>query len=163
MKTTLKSASLLLLIALACTGCSNGNKTVYPVMGKITLNGKPMEGGGSIAFVPVEGQDGKTAGGVIDDEGNYTLSTYGDGDGSIPGKFRVVIIQSSADEPEATPDGQAPRTEAIVTLSRDKMIPPVYSDFKGSPLSATVKAESNELDFDLKGDAAAPVVQQYGA
>src|SRR4051812_48506293 len=105
----LRGSILFSVVLLACAGCGNGHLRVYPVAGKILLDGQPMEGGGSIAFIPIEGQEGKAAGGSIDEEdGSYKISTYAEGDGSIPGKFRVVITQTATLEPEATPDGTAP-------------------------------------------------------
>jgi hypothetical protein len=147
--------SVIGLILLTCAGCGSDQLRVYPVSGTISFDGKPMQGGGAIAFIPTEGQNGKTAGGVIDDDGNYTLSTYAEGDGSIPGKFRVIVTQAAAEEPEATPDGTAPR-EPVESLSSDLLIPAIYSDFKASPLTATVEETKQELNFELKRDAGPP-------
>lgn len=146
---------MICLALLICMGCGSDQLRVYPVSGKISFDGKPMEGGGSIALIPTDGQNGKTAGGIIDEEGNYTLSTYADGDGSIPGKFRVIITQTAVEEPEATPDGQAPR-ESVPFLSQEKLIPAIYSDFQKSPLTVEIKTEKQEgVNFDLKRDVAA--------
>lgn len=129
---------------------------VYLVQGTVTFQGKPMVGGGSIAFVFTSSQAGKTAGGGIQSDGTYYLSTYADGDGSIPGGFRVVVAQIVDAEPEAAPDSDGtggpepiPAAEALVT--RADRIPLVYSDHQNSPLTTPVEAtELNELDFDLK-------------
>lgn len=143
------------LILLCCLGCGSDQLRVYPVSGKISFDGKPMEGGGSIALIPTGTETGKAAGGIIDEDGNYTLSTYTEGDGSIPGQFRVIITQTAVDEPEATPDGTAP-TESVPFLSADKLIPAIYSDFKASPLIVDIKAEKQQgINFDLKRDVAA--------
>lgn len=151
---------LISLILLSCLGCGGDHHRVYPVSGKISFDGKPMEGGGAIALIPTGSETGKAAGGIIDEDGNYTLSTYVENDGSIPGKFRVIITQTAVEEPEATPDGTAPR-ESVPFLSADKLIPPIYSDFKGSPLTVEIKAEKQEgVDFDLKRDVAAAEVNQ---
>jgi hypothetical protein len=133
-----------LLLPLLC-GCGS---SVYPVTGKITFEGKPMVGGGSIAFQPIGGQKGKAAGGEIMADGTYKLSTYGDGDGSMTGEFRVVITQSTVKEPEPTPDGQKPNDPVIV--AEVNRIPVIYATYQ-SPLKATVEAKSlNEINFDLK-------------
>jgi hypothetical protein len=152
------SASLFMLTGLfmTClfTGCGTSDRQrVYPVKGTITLEGKAMPGGGSIAFVPLEKQIGKTAGGEIREDGSYELTTYDVGDGSMAGKFRVVITQAVAIEPrEAAPDGQAPvegSMDAIMVAPEDHIAAP-YSDFDRSPLTATVEPKSNEINFDLK-------------
>lgn len=112
-----------------------------------------MVGGGSIAFVPIgtsAESKGKAPGGQIDDSGNYVLSTYTEGDGSIAGEFRVIITQETAEEMESTPDGTAPPTQSQQAVPEKLMIPVIYSDFTNSPLKATVEAKGQEINFDLK-------------
>jgi hypothetical protein len=141
-----------LALAAVLIGCGGGDQLdVYPVHGRVTFEGKPLAGGGSIAFVPTTNQVGKTAGGTIREDGTYELSTYGEGDGSIPGEFRVVVTQFVVKEPEASPDGSAPLSGPIPTVAEADRIPAVYADHQNSPLTATVEAkDSNEIDFDLK-------------
>lgn len=131
-------------------GCGSSKVPVYPVEGKVTFEGKPLPGGGTIAFVPLKSQEGKTAGGEIDANGRFRLSTHSSGDGSMAGEFRVVITQAAHKEPEPSPDGtKAPKAGSI--LPAHDRIPPIYSDHHNSPLTATVEAKSlNELTFDLK-------------
>jgi hypothetical protein len=130
-------------------GCGDDRPPVYPVHGKVTFGGKPLPGGGSISFVPLGNQPGKTAAGAIAEDGTYRLTTHSPGDGSMAGEFRVVISQVTEKEPEPTPDGQAPK--AAWSLPQADRIPAVYSDHYGSPLKAKVEAKnSNELNFDLK-------------
>src|SRR6218665_4068632 len=67
----LRSISLALGLFLLA-GCSKSDRTeVYPVSGKVLYDGKPMEGGGSIAFVPTGKGTGKAPGGIIDPQGDY--------------------------------------------------------------------------------------------
>jgi hypothetical protein len=111
-----------------------------------------MAGGGSIAFVPLDGQAGKTAGGEIAADGSYQLTTYEPGDGSMVGRFRVVITQVVEREPPPSEDGQPPpqATPAVPLADR---IPAKYSDYQNSPLMAEVKAQDiNELNFPLARD-----------
>jgi hypothetical protein len=141
--------TLLLGIVLGCG--SSGNVKTYPVKGKVTYAGKPMVGGGSIALLPLSNQEGKTAGGVIKEDGTYELETYSPGDGSMAGNFRVVITQITVKEPTATPDGSATPSSTIFTVPKADQIPMIYGDIQNSPLTAKVEAKSqNELDFDLK-------------
>ena len=131
-------------------GCSKSDRTeVYPVSGKVLYDGKPMEGGGSIAFVPTGKGTGKAPGGIIDPQGNYTLGTYAESDGSMPGEFRVVITQVTANEPTASPDGSAP-IKAAPGLPKVRHIPAVYSDFRASPATAKVEAKTNQIDIELR-------------
>lgn len=150
-------------LAAALTGCGGDQMDVYPVHGRVTFEGKPLAGGGSIAFVPTTNQAGKTAGGTINEDGTYELSTYGEGDGSIPGEFRVVVTQFVVKEPEPSSDGSATATGPIPTVAPADRIPAVYSNHQKSPLTATVEAkDSNEINLDLKR-LQEPTAQQWGA
>ena len=142
-------ACLLVGLIVVGAGCSN-RVSVYPVEGIVKYNGKPMQGGGTIAFVPLGKQEGKTAAGEIDQNGNYKLTTYTPGDGSMAGEFRVVIIQVTDQEPESTEDGQAP-AKAGTSVPVAARIPLGYADHYNSPLKAKVEpTDKNELNFDLK-------------
>lgn len=151
------AAGLACVVAATLTGCggSGDNVEVFPVKGTVTFEGKPMTGGGSIAFIPTAGQQGKSAGGIINEDGTYVLSTYGEGDGSMAGEFRVLITQIVYQEPEFGGDSDAgagaAEPEAVSVVPEEDRIPTVYSDPTRSPLTATVEAkELNEINFDLK-------------
>lgn len=136
------------------SGCTNSDQVpVYPVRGTIRLEGKNMPGGGSIAFIPVENRNGKTAGGQIGEDGRFVLTTYVTGDGSMEGYFRVVITQAVTVEPrEPIPDGQPipEGANAGAMVPPEFCIPAIYSDPSKSPLRATVEPRSNEINFDLQ-------------
>jgi hypothetical protein len=131
-------------------GCSGGDAKVYPVKGQVNFEGQPMKGGGSIAFIPTGGQVGAAAGGEIKEDGTYELMTYDPGDGSMPGDFRVAITQVTVKEPEASPDGSAPKPVDGPNVQPQDQIPQIYSDYTNSPLTAKVEEKSNEINFDLK-------------
>lgn len=133
----------ILSFSLFTLGCGGTEEfSTYPVSGTVEYNGKPMAGGGSIAFMPVANQKGKMAGGMIAEDGTFTMSTYGDGDGSIPGEFRVVINQTTVREPDFAGDGSETEVGAAgETVSAADRIPAIYSDQFNSPL--TVKVEPN--------------------
>jgi hypothetical protein len=114
-----------------------------------------MVGGGSIAFIPKDHQEGKTAGGTINPDGTYELQSYDtDGfDGSMAGEFQVLITQVVVEEPENTGDSDETGAvmEAVPAVAEADRIPLIYSDPVGTPLTAKVEAkELNEINFDLK-------------
>lgn len=142
-----------LLLSVFASGCSNKDKP-YKVQGKVMFNGKPMAGGGSISFVPLGKQEGKTGGGEIDANGNYTLTTHKSGDGSMAGEFRVVIIQQTEQEGENRGDGEL-RSGSKSTVAKADRIPEVYGDHSKSPLRAKVEAKDlNVIDFTLEANPA---------
>lgn len=152
----------LLVLAAAAAGCGDAVRP-YPVHGRVTFEGKPLAGGGSIAFVPLGTQPGKTAGAEIEADGTYRLTTYQPGDGSMTGEFRVVIMQVTVKEPEARPDGtRAAEPTRVVTAAQT--IPTLYADYEQSPLRATVEAKSdNEINFNLTRDPAPQSAAPGGA
>lgn len=135
-------------------GCGSGDRVeVYPTKGVVMFNGEPMMGGGAISFVPLDNQMGKAAGGMIDKEGKFTMSTYDPDDGSMAGKFRVIVVQSTVEEIETVGDTDAEGAEdtsAEFTVPVDKRIPFTYADTANSPLMTEVKADGpNELTLEL--------------
>lgn len=116
-------------------------------------DGDPMMGGGSISFVPLDGQQGTAAGGAIDKDGKFMMSTYEPGDGSMAGNFRVVIMQSTVDEVETVGDTDvegAEDTSAEFTVPEEKRIPFEYADPSNSPLEVEVDADGeNDLTLEL--------------
>lgn len=150
--------SLLILVAplfiFPLSGCGpDGRVAVYPTSGTVTFLGEPMSGGGAISFVPLDGQVGKAAGGTIDGDGKFTMSTYDPNDGSMAGRFRVVIFQTTVAETETIGDTDVEGARDTLTefsVPESKRIPLVYSDVTRSPLTVEVKEQpANELTLEL--------------
>lgn len=132
-----------LAAGLLIAGCDSGDVKVYPVKGKVLFKGKPLVGGGGISLVPLTNQPGATAGGTIEADGTFVLKTYKDGDGSMPGEFRVVINQNVFKEGGNTEDGQ-PVSKPVADVPVADRIPDEYSNPLSSPLKLTVKSEPQE-------------------
>jgi hypothetical protein len=146
-------SALLVAAVASVSGCGRSDAVaVYKVTGTIKLNGEPMKGGGAIAFMPPDGMAGKAAGGEIKPDGTYTVTTYEPGDGSMAGEFRVVITQTTVEEPESGIDGSGERIKKPIQLVTPPFhIPAIYGDLMKSPLTAKVEAkDANQIDFDLK-------------
>jgi hypothetical protein len=140
----------ILMTALFCTSCSNGEsdqwkegrKSTTPVSGTVTLDGKTIDG--AIVLFRSESA-GLTANGRTDAQGRFTLSTYENGDGAVPGTYTVSV---SKIEHKVTPDPKGepfpPTTEEIWH------IPAVYTEFDTSNLTATVtEATENTANLEL--------------
>jgi hypothetical protein len=93
---------LALAVVVAFSGCGSSDpyavKTVSAA-GTVTYQGKPVPKG-TILFQPVD-ENGRPASGTIED-GKFTLSTYSEGDGAVPGKHMVAVV---ATEEVKTRDG----------------------------------------------------------
>ena len=132
--------------ALVLAGCG-GEAGIARVSGRITYKGKPVEKG-EIFFTPEEpGKRGSQ--GLIDSSGNYTLSTYGSGDGAYVGKHKVNIISQGPDKP-IPPKMKGRMMEEDMQGTGDPLIPRKYFSTQTSGLSAEVANKSNQVDFDLQ-------------
>ena len=90
-------------------------------------------------FVP---QEGRGAAGVIDEQGNYVLSTYSDGDGAIIGVYKIAVYPAKGGfEDDTLPANYRP-------------IPTHYQSIGSSGLEREVKkGEKNVINLDLTTQA----------
>jgi hypothetical protein len=151
---------LICLVTLLIAGCGGSTDVVvYPTSGVVNFEGKAMSGGGSISFVPTTSQAGKAAGGIINADGTFVMSTYGDGDGAMAGTFRVMIVQTTTAEPDFGGDSDAPgaaaKAEGTSTVDKADVIPLIYADPVNSPVTVTIEAkDKNELTIELNRSVA---------
>jgi hypothetical protein len=109
------------------------------VEGQVTLDGAPIEKG-SIAFYPVEGTTGPSAGGTVEN-GRYGIPA---GEGPVVGTNRVQINaprKTGRQVADAMGDPGA-MTDEIV-----EAVPPRYNT--QSELKREVKPDKNVFDFEL--------------
>jgi len=148
------------LVALAGCGKSEADRiALVTVAGKVTLDGKPLEGV-PITFVSDGSNAVKTDGGDVTGSGGTFRAKYRNRDGLAPGKYKVVVGQ-----PSSGPGGSGSVPESIandpVMLEMSKQAaaskggrPPAlwpYGDAAKTPLSHEVsKAGDTDLTFDLK-------------
>jgi hypothetical protein len=110
------------------------------VTGTVLHKGKPVP----LVRVMFSTAGAPVAVGLTDDSGRYSLSTFQDGDGAVPGPHRVTVqpvVRLSA-------DGETPDPATPVDRPR---VPMACMDFSTSPLRAEVVAgRANTIDLDLK-------------
>ena len=71
-----------------CISCGKSTPDVAPVTGKVLLDGKPLTTG----RVLTRPKAGRGSNGVIQSDGTFELSTYGDGDGAVIGTHDVAVV-----------------------------------------------------------------------
>src|SRR5262245_55110370 len=79
-----------LALALGVVGCGKEDTTVK-VSGVLTWEDGTPSSQAQLEFLP-EG-DGKPATGFSDDKGRFELTTNHQGDGAIPGAYKVVVFK----------------------------------------------------------------------
>lgn len=94
----MKLHSYLLIAAICFSSCSDGidrgSKPVYPVTGKVTVDGKPP---GSVVQIGVhyeegiDAEDPSTSSGSTQPDGTFALNTYTKGDGLPAGKYKLTF------------------------------------------------------------------------
>jgi hypothetical protein len=146
-------------IAAVLPGCGNGRNTpkTAPVHGCVKLDGKPVDGA-QVGFY-CQQAGGRPATGKTDAEGRYLLSTFGVNDGAMLGHHTVVISKFVFDR-------NATGSTGMTSGNQDKFAPPSgmtnhisseaksalpwkYADVSQSGLTAEVKPEGGEVNFDL--------------
>ena len=128
---------------IAIPGCGDsGRIPVYPVRGKVTLDGQPVRGA-RVTFLPIDADDEIAdfhPGGKTDQSGVFQLRTYEKNDGAPEAKYAVLVQWNAPDR--FTKDGDIPEDWEILG--------DYYGDRENPQFHATVTSEENpELLFDL--------------
>ena len=131
---------LALGLALVAAGCSTGPRHMR-VWGTVTYQGEKVTQG-RIEFVPADGTDGPTTGGVITD-GSYDVPREV---GPRAGGVYRVELRASRNTGKTEPDPKNPGARIPVYAP---LFPPQYNT--GSVLKVTVAddADKNRFDFHL--------------
>jgi hypothetical protein len=88
------SAGVAILLSSGCF--SRSGPETAEVHGRVTLNGQPVTSG-RVLFFPTgtvgEGA-GKPAQGLLNEDGEFELRTYEDGDGAVVGEHRITVLSN---------------------------------------------------------------------
>lgn len=81
------------VLALTLASCGETRKPVYPVRGKALFRGRPAAGA-LVIFNPVREPDPKVVKpqGVVESDGSFVVSTYGEKDGAPAGEYAVTFV-----------------------------------------------------------------------
>lgn len=144
-QTSLRSLWAVLLLVSA--GCGSRHPQTVPVSGLVAFaDGTPVRGG-RIEFESEQG--GINARGTLNNEGEFHLSTFNDGDGAVVGRHRVIVQQSVS--PYAGTVGKAKHGPHGPPPTK---IPTRYGDYRTSPLTADVTTDPKKrIVLQLETDA----------
>jgi hypothetical protein len=82
------------LLILVLPGCRRDGPEVVPVKGVVTFGGGSWAKPGTLYFTVESSPSGmphRPAYGAFDTDGNITVTTFREGDGLIPGKYRIAV------------------------------------------------------------------------
>ena len=142
-----KRASSLVLLGAVLAGCGGGTHgpKLVPVSGTVTLNGSPLSG----AFVtlhPVGTTRGTGATGRTDAAGKFQLKSPPQGNGAVPGEYKVVISKL------VMPDGSDfPEFSEVAPMDSGakEQLAAEYCELEHTTLTANVPEGGRELKFTL--------------
>ena len=101
------------VLTVSVAGCGGGAFEVVPAGGSVQFNGAPVSAG-SITMVPVAAagaEPGKPAKAELRSDGTFELSTYGQFDGAIPGRHRVIYEGPEGEEGEEAEEAEEGESE----------------------------------------------------
>jgi hypothetical protein len=144
----------ILVLPVAAGGCDNsGVGVTYPVVGRVTLDGKPLAAKlGTVLFEPDASRGNRSPYkpvGEIDPDGNYRLMTQGKPGtapkaGAPPGWYKVIVT-ALKDDPKH-PSGMH-RSQRPVAQS---LVPARYGQAATTDLTVEVVEGPAEGAYDLK-------------
>jgi hypothetical protein len=120
---------------LGTVGCGQSappRATVYPVQGKIELNGKPTAGA-VVILHPKEGSAAPPARAEVKPDGTFAAGTYGATDGAAEGDYVVTV------------EWFKPVLKNDDYVMGPNLIPKKYSERQTSQIEVHVAAQTNEL------------------
>jgi hypothetical protein len=109
----------LAVVLLPCWGCGSDSSappagSTVPIKGKVTFKGQPVTGG-DIQFEPTD--SGRPANGKIQPDGTFTMTTFKEGDGAVPGTHRVAV-SGNVKLPARYKTPSSSKTEVEVTAGK---------------------------------------------
>lgn len=110
-------------------GCWRSGPKVVPVSGQVLIDGEPVADA-SLQFIPA---GTRPARGQTDAQGRFTLTTFQEGDGCVPGEHRVVVVAIT--NPSAT--------EEVLH------VPERYMDAESTDFTATIDKATDDLKIEL--------------
>jgi hypothetical protein len=121
------------------SGCGDaGAAPTVEVNGVITYQGKPVPNV-NVTFTPTTG---RPATGTTNESGEFTLSTFGEGDGAVPGTHTVTLSTTEIPPMPGTP-------EAEQAAAATPPFPAKYSSPTTSDQKVEVKEGTNDLKIEL--------------
>lgn len=131
-----RRAALCAVAVVVLAGCKPQVKLV-PATGTFTIGGKPA-GNITLQFMPdtMQGNAGPTSYATTDAEGKFTLRTYDNREGAVPGAHVVTLVDLDEERPaQGSAPTRAPRLDAKYSMAASA---PRVTVGEGQPLAIDV-------------------------
>jgi hypothetical protein len=141
------------MLGSGCGGVTNRPKPVA-AEGVLTFeDGKPVAEA-TIVFLPDDTKSPK-ASGLTGKDGSFSLTTYNQNDGAVPGDYKIIVTKSNfvEDAPKEGGDRIKRMKEYFEKSKQPKekgVVPAVYGNPKTSPLKWRVESGGTKINLKLK-------------
>jgi hypothetical protein len=140
----LSALAILAAGLVSAAGCGDSGPRLFPVVGRVTLNGKPVREM-LINFQPVGNTHGNGAHAMTDTDGRFTLSDMRGGEGAYAGEYKVSFYPALGTKQEIDPSID------VVNDGSKSGLPRLYLDADKSPLRVTIPEGGGTADVILTG------------
>src|SRR5687767_6223989 len=132
------ASATLLTICGMFVGCTGSDMPLVPVNGQVTFAGGPCPAPGRITYSPAAGTGTATrpAWAKFDTDGKYAATSFTEGDGLLPGKYRVTITCYTG-----LPDPRNPESVDDINL--------VPKDFRPDDLAVEEGQKPIDVNYDV--------------
>jgi len=141
------------------SGCgrSVGKEKPVAAAGMLTWeDGKPVTEA-SVLFLP-DDPKGKGASGLTGKDGSFTLTTFNQDDGALPGDYKIIVTKGSPSGRQGEKPNDIDPTKLMKEfLEKSKeakaqkgLVPEIYTNPKTSPLKWRVEAGGPKIHLKLK-------------
>lgn len=146
-----------LAIVAGISGCTPvvQEATLFPVKGRVTLNGAPLTGC-TLVLIAVEADPGSddAYSGVLNDKGEFELSSLKGKAGAAAGKYKVTFQLAAVEDVNSEASRQAAMKAMMsgagkAPETKEAPFPEEYNTFNTSPKEVEITRESNELLISL--------------
>jgi hypothetical protein len=140
-----------------CGGVAD-RPALIPVSGSVLLGGKPVEGA-TVNFMAPKAP--RTASGVTDKDGKFTLSMFEPGDGTMAGENIITVLKIDPASMPAAPASNIPSNDpmALANMASQQqnkkdsgpkyLVPQRYSDEKTTPLKENISPGQQPIVLQL--------------
>ena len=129
--------SVLMLAIALLSGCEQSKYELVAVSGRVTFDGENCPASGSVTFQPLEiaaGLPKRPATGKFGVDGEYTVNSFSDSEGVMPGRYRVEVTCFAGG-----PDLSAPDPWAAVDYIAEEY----------EPTELTIDEDNGSVKYDI--------------